>query len=68
MQAAQAALDMAGQAIGVKTAAIKSAAAGLGDERAQLNPIDDLLLLMSQDNIPVIIKDGKIHKKALLVN
>ena len=32
------------------------------------NPIDDLLLLMSQDNIPVIIKDGKIYKKALLVN
>lgn len=37
VRTAQAALDMAGQTIGVKTAAIKSAAAGIGDERAQLN-------------------------------
>jgi multidrug resistance efflux pump len=37
VQAAQAALDAAGQTIGVKTVAIKSAAADIGDERAQLN-------------------------------
>jgi len=37
VQAAQAALDTAGQTIGVETAAIKSAAADIGDERAQLN-------------------------------
>ena len=37
VQAAEVALDAAGQSIGVKTTAIKSAAAGLGDERAQLN-------------------------------
>jgi len=37
VQAAQAALDTAGQTIGVETTDIKSAAAGLGDERAQLN-------------------------------
>ena len=37
VQAAQAALDTAGQTIGVETVAIKSAAAGLGDERALLN-------------------------------
>lgn len=36
VQEAQAALDAAGQTIGVKTVAIKSAAADLGDERAQL--------------------------------
>jgi len=37
VQAAQAALDMAGQNIGIETAAIKSAAAVLGGERAELN-------------------------------
>ncbi len=37
VQAAQAALDAAGQSIGVKTVDIKSAAADLGDERAKLN-------------------------------
>ncbi|MCP4256196.1 MAG: amidohydrolase family protein [Planctomycetes bacterium] len=29
------------------------------------NPIDDLLLLENKDNIPVIIKDGKIYKNTL---
>jgi hypothetical protein len=29
------------------------------------NPIDDLLLLMLKDNIPVIMKDGKIYKNTL---
>jgi hypothetical protein len=28
------------------------------------NPIDDLLLLMNEDNIPVIMKDGEIYKNA----
>ena len=29
------------------------------------NPIDDLLLLMNKDNIPVIMKDGKIYKNTI---
>ena len=29
------------------------------------NPIDDLLLLMLKDNIPVIMKDGKIYYNTL---
>ena len=29
------------------------------------NPIDDLLLLMLKDNIPVIMKDRKIYKNTL---
>jgi imidazolonepropionase-like amidohydrolase len=29
------------------------------------NPIDDLLLLMNKDNIPMIMKDGKIYKNTL---
>ena len=28
------------------------------------NPIEDLLLLMDKDKIPVIMKDGKIYKNA----
>ena len=28
------------------------------------NPIEDLLLLMDKDKIPVIMKDGEIYKKA----
>ena len=29
------------------------------------NPIDDLLLLMDKDKIPVIMKDGKVYKNTL---
>ena len=29
------------------------------------NPIEDLLLLMDKDNIPVIMKDGKVYKNTL---
>ena len=28
------------------------------------NPIEDLMLLMDKDKIPVIMKDGKIYKNA----
>ena len=31
------------------------------------NPMEDLLLLMNKDKIPVIMKDGKIFKNTLSI-
>ena len=55
VQAAQAGVDTAGQAIGVETTDIKSAAAGLGDERAVLNRAQ-----RNYDRLKAVAKVGAI--------
>jgi len=60
VRVAKAALDAAGQAVGVKTAAIKSAAAGLGDERAQLNRAQ-----RDYDRLKSAAKAGAVSASAL---